>query len=112
MITIKKWFARKIFLGNYETADFGCELATECEQNHDQVSKELYDLAKKLVERDISEFQSNILRDKIEAKIKTIKSELEILKRFPEENKLKINTGEFQLSLLTDELDELKGKAK
>jgi hypothetical protein len=112
MITIKRWFNRKVNLGNYETADFGCEMTEEVEKDHDTASDLLHELCKKKVEQSISEFQSNILRDKLDSKIRLVKDEMEILVKDPEKNKAKISEAKFQLGLYEDELKALKEKNK
>jgi len=106
-MTIKRWFSRKVNLGNYETADFGCEISTEVEKNHEQVSKELFEICKKEVEKSINKFQSNILTEKLNLQKKLLKDELKVLSRFPKDNKRKITFIKFKLEIVDDLLKDV-----
>ena len=115
---IKRWYARKINLGTFETSDFGCQYEDEWKPEMDKIdpfeemSDRLHNICKEDVEKSISEFQSNLLRDKLNSRLTVGKSELKELKRHPTDNKLKINELTFQLGLIQYELNELKGSKK
>ena len=104
---IKRMFARKISLPNYENCDFLAEFSCECEEKEaNKKSKELFNFCKMEVENSIKDLKLKNIELNLTAKLKIAKDELAVARRT--KNEREILDMKFKIDLIKSEISDCK----